>query len=316
VIALLRQTVSAREFYIKKIISKEMKQREVQEILGVSAVTLRKWRSRYLQFGSEGLLPRKRGPKPGSVPHNKTPEAREEKVLVLAQENPFAGPVELSEKLREESICLDQSTVYRILRRKKKRYGREYKTEKKKWKLYSLDRTGRELQLDASFPFGYQRKECIYSIIDDCSRFVFSRVMPAHNEENSIAFVELFLQRFSFRVEAIRTDCGREFSTRFSAFLSEQTIEHRKNRPYCPEHNGKVERYNRTRKENCMLPFYGSLDECNYLLQQWEQYYNYHRKHTGLSMNKMTPVQKILYSLISSSLEEKRERKSVQQYKI
>lgn len=31
---LLRQAVSAREFYIKKVISKEMKQKEAQEIFG------------------------------------------------------------------------------------------------------------------------------------------------------------------------------------------------------------------------------------------------------------------------------------------
>ena len=207
-----------------------------------------------------------------------------------------------------------KALVYRVLRRKNLRYGREYKREKKKWKSYCLDRTGRELQLDASFPFGYERRECIYTIIDDCSRFVFSQVMPSHTEESSIAFLKVFLKEFPFLVEAIRTDCGREFSTGFMIFLKSIGIEHRKNRPYCPEHNGKGERYNRTQKENCLLPFYGSIEECNYLLIQWEKHYNYSRRHTGLGMNRMTPVQKILYTLLVSSLK-KKEMKSVQQNK-
>jgi hypothetical protein len=36
------------------------------------------------------------------------------------------------------------------------------------------DIPGRELQLDVSFPWGYQRKICIYTAIDDASRFVIS----------------------------------------------------------------------------------------------------------------------------------------------
>lgn len=122
----------------------------------------------------------------------------------------------------------------------------------------------------------------------------------------------LLLRRFAFLVEAVRTDCGREFSKGFTEFLRSLGIEHRKNRLYCPEHNGKVERYNRTRGENCLLPFYGSTDECNYLLTQWEKYYNFERRHTGLGIDRMTPVQKILYTLLSASLK-KMETKSVQQ---
>jgi len=39
------------------------------------------------------------------------------------------------------------------------------------------------------------------------------------------------------------------------------------------------------------------LDEIQFRLNQWSIWYNEHRKHTGLGMNRMTPLQKIYSSL-------------------
>lgn len=107
--------------------------------------------------------------------------------------------------------------------------------KKAKTKLYCLDRVGREVQVDTSFPFGYERKECIYTAIDDCSRFVFSRMMSNHTEQGSLDFPRESFRAFPFPTESIRTDCGRGFSKKFMEFLQERNIERRKNAPYCSE---------------------------------------------------------------------------------
>ena len=56
---------------------------------------------------------------------------------------PKEGPVRLSMRLAENGIVIDQSTVYRILKRKHIRYYDDYSKErrkrKKKAKLYVLD---------------------------------------------------------------------------------------------------------------------------------------------------------------------------------
>jgi len=98
VTTLLRQAVAAREFYIKKVIAKELKQREAEEILGVSSVTLWKWKSRYLQFGERGLLPEKPGPKAGGKAHNRTPAETEDLVVRLAGAHPSQEQVSGGEK--------------------------------------------------------------------------------------------------------------------------------------------------------------------------------------------------------------------------
>jgi hypothetical protein len=88
-------------------------------------------------------------------------------------------------RLDEEcGIKIDQSTIYRILKRKNIRYYDDYSREKRKRKkdikLYVLDNPGREVQLDTSFPYGRRRKLVIYSAIDDCTRKVYSKAYRRH----------------------------------------------------------------------------------------------------------------------------------------
>ena len=70
-----------------------------------------------------------------------------------------------------------------------------------------------------------------------------------------------------------------------------------------PQHNGKIERYHRTFKENEAYdwPFHAQINELNYRLSLWLSHYNFHKRHTGLGMNKMTPAQKIIYAFTHES---------------
>ena len=44
--------------------------------------------------------------------------------------------------------------------------------------------------LDVSFPYGYQRKLCIFTAIDDASRFVFSKIYSNHTEVSTLHFIK------------------------------------------------------------------------------------------------------------------------------
>lgn len=287
---------------VKELDEKKIKQKEVMHILDVSRQTVSKWLAQYRVEGEAGLAPKKSGPKNGTA-WNKTSEEIEEIVCKIAEDNPFKGPDWIADQL---IIKIDQSTVYRILKRKKVRYHEHYKHKRRKKKAYCLDIPGRELQLDVCFPFGYARQEVVYDAIDDCSRFVFARVMPNTSGNSSIAFLEEVLQKCPFPIKAIRTDQGREFGKKVTRFLQEHCIEHKKNPAYTPQHNGKIERYHRTFKEDeaCYWHFNASKDELNYRLTLWLDHYNFNKKHTGLGMNKLTPVQKIAYATIQSSFNE------------
>lgn len=140
--------------------------------------------------------------------------------------------------------------------------------------------------MDVSFPWGYQRNShgvlpVIYTAIDDASRTVYSTIFENHTEISTLRFLEELITKVPFGIRAIRTDQGREFSRRVTAYLEEYHIEHNKNPAYTPQHNGKVERYHRTMKESCtdFWKFDDDIESYRYSLKLWTDYYNYSRKH-------------------------------------
>mgnify|MGYP002367484904 CR=1 FL=1 len=72
---------------------------------------------------------------------------------------------------------------------------------------------------------------------------------------------------------------------------------------YHPQENGKIERFHKTLKENFFFRYCGfndSLEEMQYGLNRWLEYYNERRKHYGYGMNGLTPQQKLAGSLLNS----------------
>lgn len=138
------------------------------------------------------------------------------------------------------------------------------------------DIPGRELQVDASFPWGYQKKVVIFTAIDDASRIVYSSIFENHNEFSTLTFLSELISKVPFPIRAIRTDQGREYSRRVQEFLEQNHIEHNKNPAYTPQHNGKVERYHRTMKENCtdFWKWNDDIEAYGYSLKLWTDYYN------------------------------------------
>jgi transposase InsO family protein len=292
---------------LDQLLKKELKVKDLMKDFDVSTQTISKWKAKYIFGGIAELQPKKPGQKSGTC-WNKTEENIENKIMEIAKEYLFKGPDWIAEKLLEtENIKINQSTVYRILKRKKVRYFREYKRKKRKVKSYCLAYPGQEVQLDCSFPFGYEKKAVVYDAIDDCSRFVFGQVYKDHTAQSTILFLKQLIKRSPFIISAIRTDCGREFLNKdVKLFLEENNIEHRINPPYTPQHNGKIERFHRTLKDDSVYVdwfFKDDLETLNYKFSLFLDFYNFQRKHTGLGMNKITPIQKLrkFYSNISPS---------------
>ncbi|MEK6846127.1 MAG: DDE-type integrase/transposase/recombinase [Nanoarchaeota archaeon] len=295
-----------REKLLKEIMEKKRRVNEVAEILGIERETVSRLLAKYKFGGLDEIVPKKPGPKIGSLAVNRTEKELEDFICVKAEQHRDMGPQTLTDLFLEDyGLKIDQSTVYRILKRREMRYGFGYHKLKKKRKAYCLNQPGEELQMDVCFPFGYERKECVYDAVDDCSRYAFAKVMPVHNQSGAIKFTEDVLKSFPFTIKASRTDCGREFGKEFTEYLRAHGIEHRRNPPYTPQHNGKVERYHRTFKEKEAIrwPFYEEREELNYRLVLWLQHYNFSRRHRGLGMNGLTPAQKLLYAAFSFPLQ-------------
>jgi transposase InsO family protein len=284
---------------LDNIINKKQTVVAVANELAVSRQTVYKWLCRYKRFGIEGVT-KKQGRAIGTLAHNRTPEALERCVISIAQKYHFDGSEAISDRLQQENnVTLHPTTIYRILKRNNIRYTKYYVDTKKRWKkqLFAHKIPGFELQMDTKYPHGYKQGKVIYTIIDDASRWAFVWSYQTANAENTIDFVNKVLQRAPFTIQKIRTDQGTEFvNEKLRILLQENGIVYRKNTPYCPEENGKIERFHKTLNQKGLrygFPPRLSLEEMQYKLNLFMHYYNYEKKHRGLGMNGLTPMQKL-----------------------
>ena len=95
------------------------------------------------------------------------------------------------------------------------------------------------------------------------TRFVYLEILPDRRAATAAAFLQRFLDRFQLKVHTILTDNGSEFTGRFAVdnrgkphdkpsgdhafdrLCTRHSITHRLIRPFRPQTNGMVERFNR-----------------------------------------------------------------------
>jgi len=108
-----------------------------------------------------------------------------------------------------------------------------------------------------------RRKSYAFVAIDRATRYVYVEVHRRRDAKTSAGFLRRFLAHFPYRVHTILTDNGSEFTDRFAVDMKNKPpgkpsgnhpfdlvcaahkIEHRLTRPYRPQTNGLVERFNR-----------------------------------------------------------------------
>jgi len=271
----------------------------VAKELSVSRQTIHKHLLRYRRYGEDGIRRVQTKKRSGSA-HNRTSEEVEQCVIQLARDFGADGSEALSDRLQyENNITLHPVTIYRILKRNDVRYTNHYSATKKRWKkqLFSHQIAGQELQMDTKYPFGYKQGKVVYTIIDDATRWAFAWSYSTANGDNTIDFVKKVIARAPFRIQKVRTDQGTEFvNLKLRELLLEMNITYRKNTPYCPEENGKIERFNGTLSQKAFrygFPPSQTLDQMQYRLNLFLHYYNYQKKHRGLGMNSLTPMEKL-----------------------
>ena len=284
---------------LENIISKKQIVISVARELQVSRQTIHKHLLRYRRFGEDGIR-RIQTRKRSGPASNRITEEIERCVIQLAMKFSADGVETLSDRLKyENNITLHPVTIYRILKRNDIRYTDNYIATRKRWKkqLYSHQTPGQELQMDTKYPFGYKQGKVIYTIIDDATRWVYVWSYDKANTENTINFINKVLKVTPFTILKIRTDQGKEFiNLKLKQLLKENNIKHRLNTPYCPEENGKIERFHGTLNQKAFR--YGfspnqTLDEMQYKLNLFLYYYNYQKKHRGLGMDGKTPMQRL-----------------------
>jgi len=125
----------------------------------------------------------------------------------------------------------------------------------------------------------------LHHAVDDHSRVAYSEILGDERKETAAAFwgrARTFFDGLGVSVSAVLTDNGACYrSYAFAEALGE--VKHRRTRPYRPQTNGKVERFNRTlAAEWAYAETYTSDEARAATYQDWIHSYNHHRPHTGI----------------------------------
>lgn len=169
-----------------------------------------------------------------------------------------------------------------------------------RWQRYEKPQPGHRLQLDVKFLeriAGSTKRRYQFTAIDDCTRIRVLKIYDACNQTTAIQFIDEVRRRLPFRIQFVQTDNGAEFQSRFHWHVETQDLRHVYIRPRTPHLNGKVERSHRVDdQESYQLPDQNGIADNIHLfndkLREWEDYYNYHRPHTGL--DGQTPYERLL----------------------
>jgi transposase InsO family protein len=138
---------------------------------------------------------------------------------------------------------------------------------------------------------GEVRKRYLYVAIDRCSRFVHLAVYDAENAANAVAFLAETRKAFPFRITHILTDRGSCFTADdFERACAELKASRRMTRPYTPQTNGMVERFNGRVASEVLGITVASHVDLEILLVGFNNAYNRRRQRV---LSGLSPVDKV-----------------------
>jgi transposase InsO family protein len=271
--------------------------------MGVSRPTAYKWLRRFRAEGAAGLHDR------SSRPHHsprRVPAALELQIVQLRRATKL-GPIQIGEQLGVAA-----STTHRVLvRHGISRLAWMDRPTGRVIRRYERDRPGELVHVDTKklgrIPDGGGHRvhgrevgrtaarrrtvvgyEHVHSMIDDHSRLAYSEIHATDTAVAATAFLQRAIRFFAahgVRIERVMTDNAFVYrnSTEWHLLLDEHGIGHRLIRPYRPQTNGKVERFNRTLLDEwAYASVFETNDDRRQALTTWLNRYNYHRRHRAI----------------------------------
>ncbi|MDP1629741.1 MAG: IS481 family transposase [bacterium] len=249
--------------WIKPILDKEITIKQMARVCPFSERTLKYWLANFRQSGLDGLANKSTRPK--SHPEE-TPIRIKERIIELRKDTGLCAK-KMNYKLAKEEIFVSDRLIGKIL--KAEGLIRKYRTRKLKYRYLKIPLLAGELvEIDIKYvpDLVSDRQYYQFTAIDCASRWRHMKIYKDYGNGNSIMFLEELIKVAPFRIRAIKTDNGGNFTNRYTGYLQSSdpinprlhpldllcqklNIIHYLIDPGKPAQNGKVERSHRTDQE-------------------------------------------------------------------
>jgi transposase InsO family protein len=220
--------------------------------LGVSETTIRRWRRRTI-VADRSHVPKKLTTSLSAIEEALVRELRTELHLALD---------DITEVMRRcVNAKLSRSAIHRCLKRHG--LGRRSQPDKPTVGVFEQATVG-FIHVDLKhLPALQRRRSYAFVAIDRATRYVYLEIHPRRDGDTAAGFLNRFLAHFPHQVHTILSDNGSEFTDRFAVDMknkpldrpsgrhpfdricAQHKIDHRLTKPYRPQTNGLVERFNR-----------------------------------------------------------------------
>ncbi len=283
--------------WVLPITRKEIKLKDMAKVCPHGKRSLERWLASYKEKGEAGLEPKSTEPK---TQKDETPIWIKERVIEVRKKTKKCA-LKIHWQLEKEGIEIHERTIGKIL--KKEGLVRKYRVKKIKYKYIKVERQPGELmEIDVKYVPGRiaNKRYYQYTAIDTASRWRCLKIYSEFTSYHSICFLKEVIEKFSYKIQAIKTDNGVIFTNYYlgtnkrsdavvktlhglDIFCKENNIIHYLIDPGKPAQNGTVERSHREDQEK----FYEqnkfkSFNDLQIKLEKWNIYYN-NLEHCGLN---------------------------------
>ncbi|OLS24137.1 MAG: hypothetical protein HeimC2_21920 [Candidatus Heimdallarchaeota archaeon LC_2] len=265
---------------------------QILESFGVARSTYYRKSKNYSEFGLDGIIPKKPGPRSSRLPSPILSRIFELRDRQLSSRT-IASAISL-----EGQRYISESTTQYQLRKVGKGKLRRNRKKKVYYKRFERGKPNELWQIDNVGPFYKPGKLFAYNVIDDHSRYNLAAVISDNQTTASwVDTLEKLVVKYGVP-EAILHDNGSQFvhnpsrnhTKEFEAFLKKYKIRGIKSRFRHPQTTGKVERVQQSLQYEARdLVFTKTIDELQEAVDNWRGFYNKVRIH---SSTKMTPQER------------------------
>jgi putative transposase len=244
-------------------------------------------------------------------------EAEKQAILTFYDQHPLEGYRRLTFMLLDAGlVAASPSSVYRVLKAAGVLEKHNVKPSKKGTGFVQPLRSHEHWHVDVAYlniggTFYY-----LCSLLDGCSRYIVHwEIRETMTEADVQTIIQRARERFPGETPRIISDNGPQFVAKeFKEFVRLCGMTHVKTSPYYPQSNGKIERFHRTLKGDCIrteTPL--SLEDAQRIVARYVEYYNTVRLHSAIGYvtpkDKLEGREKAIFAERDRKLAEARERR-------